>query len=833
MFSTVLLLLFYLTYLANFGGLKPTGFSLSSLTGLDTSGLLALLSLSFALIALYLPRVVKSPAAVIVPLLASGATDFYLSLGVPFEFFLILYAVVPFIASGIDDFVFSGAFVAFAYAIAVALSNNPELWVPFLLLIPLGVVYWASRGLLASLMDAIRADVTVLTLLFLLPFPLVALSTNSTLALLPYLSAMTILMLGMVMMSRGKGSKWPFVVSGVITYFTPIALTILLHAYTSNSFLNNSAGLFFLGSLALFFYLKGLLSVDDSDVVIFFTPILLGITVATIEYFKATYYFLSLGPWLVALVAMPKSPSISKPFAVLGAYRSYPQPYRSQQAAQKPAYVRFIIRGLPPTALATLTVGSSRCDGNAVTDCYDFGNWRAYPVQVGNVVYYPSPDSGVAIPGSTIYIDYSPVPTPSPQSAQAGPAQSSYNSVMAVRFIIRGLPPMARAKVIVGSISCDGDSVIDCNAYGRWAAYPVQVGQLVYYPNPNSGYANPGDTVTIYYSLAPQQVQAQQPSQTFTYAPSRPLAKVSPTQFDPNTLVNRRLGVYKVKSLIGSGGFGYVYLGDMSGKKFAIKVLKLDKGDPVAYFRDLFHEANNLVDLSNHPNIVRVYAVNVDLNVIEEASKGNFGPYYADPPRIVMEYMEGGSLDNYLTEDTFFYSSGWETVVKKAVRQVADALAHVHGKGYVHLDVKPQNVFLTRKPRDPSDLLSVDFKLGDLGSAVRAGKDVMQVTPEYSPPEVLTSKASPSMDVFALGITLYVLLTRKNDRPDIQVMNEAFDCYVNNDTNCVKRKVEEAKRLLASWDPQVPEPYKSLVKAMTNPDPAKRPTALDVGRWLA
>mgnify|MGYP001773153522 CR=1 FL=1 len=82
-------------------------------------------------------------------------------------------------------------------------------------------------------------------------------------------------------------------------------------------------------------------------------------------------------------------------------------------------------------------------------------------------------------------------------------------------------------------------------------------------------------------------------------------------------------------------------------------------------------------------------------------------------------------------------------------------------------------------------------------------------------------------------MTFHVLLTRKNDRPDLQVMNEAFDCYANGDTNCVRQKVEKAKRLLASWDPQGLEPYKYLVKTMTNPDPTKRPTALDVVRRLA
>ena len=815
---TALLLLFYLDFVVSYGITMSANFSLSDL---NDSGLIALISLSLALTALYLPKKVKSPVAVLAPLLLSGAADFYLSLGVPFEFFFLLYAVVPFIGSGDEGFVGVGIFVAIIYALAISSQNNLQLWIPFLLLPPLGAVYAVAKGELGSVADISRVNSVMLAVLTLLPFPFLGLTTGSYKGLLLYTTAMVLLLVGIVRQVRGDDVSWPFTLSGTIAYFAPIALYFLIKVPSSDyNALESSYVLFFLGSIALFMYLPFLLSDEDDEsyTTLIATPLLLGITAAIVGYFHLSYYFASLGPWLVADVALAMA------MVHRGLLTPYGSLYSQVNQAQQSNYVTFIISGLPPSVRATISMGNITCDGDSVIYCNSVGTWRAHPVQVGNVVYYPSPDSGYARAGSVIKIDYAPVYVgQQPAQPQQTPQASLY-----VRFVLHGLPPMTKAVVRIGQTKCGGDSVIDCPDYGRWVAEPVQVGNQVYYPSPDSGYASPGDTVTIYYALTP----LKQHSQTFASTPSRPLGRAQVAQFDPNTLVSRRLGVYKVKSLIGSGGFGYVYLGEMGDRKFAIKVLKLDKGDPVAYFRDLFHEANNLVDLSNHPNIVRVYAVNVDLNVIEEASKGDFGPYYADPPRIVMEYMEGGSLDNYLAEDMFFYSSNWETVVKKAVRQIADALAHVHGKGYVHLDVKPQNIFLTRKPKDPSDLLSVDFKLGDLGSAVRAGKDVVQATPEYSPPEVFTSKASPSMDIFALGITLYVLLTRKNDRPDLQVMNEAFDCYANGDANCVRQKVGEAKKLLASWDPQVPEPYKSLVKAMTNPDPAKRPTALDVVRRL-
>ena len=719
MLATLLLLLFYFIYLVNFGGFNPTYVNLTA------SDLLAFLSLSLALIALYIPKKVNPPLAIIIPLIGSTAIDFYLSLDAPIGFFLLLYAVVPFIATGMEPLVGIGIFMAFLYVIASL--DFLDLWIPFLLLIPLAVVYWSAVSEIPRQRDIDKTNLTAATLLLLIPFFIAALSTNSVLGSLLYFSAVSLLFAGIIMLSRWRDTSWPFVASGLITYFSPIILYLLKVVNPSYAGVSNAFYLFFYGSLALVFYLPFLFDDKSWAGVLLFTPVLLGITAAFLSYFKTTYYFIAIDPWLVVAVALPKSPIL----------------------------------------------------GDLFTS-----------------------------------VNFSWTPPQQPTQTQQG-----------VRFIITGLPTGTSASITVGNVTCSGNSVIDCNDYGNWKAFPVKVGQYIYYPNPDSGYATPGDVIVVDYVSA-------QPAQPPTYTPSRPLRKVNPTSFDPDALLNRRLGVYKVKSLVGSGGFGYVYLGEMGGDYYAIKVLKVDKGDPMAYFQELFHEANNLVDLSNHPNVVKIYAVNVDLNVIKRALSGDFKPYYADPPRIVMEYMEGGSLDKYLNDDTFFYSLNWERTVKKAVRQVAEALAHIHGKGYIHSDVKPQNVFLTKKPKDPSELPTVDFKLGDLGSATRFGKEVSQVTVEYYPPEVFMSKASPSMDVFALGMTLYVLLTRKIDRPDLQVMNEAFDCYVNNDVSCVSKKVDEAKRLLASWDPQVQEPYRSLIKAMIDPNPANRPTALEVAKRL-
>ena len=87
------------------------------------------------------------------------------------------------------------------------------------------------------------------------------------------------------------------------------------------------------------------------------------------------------------------------------------------------------------------------------------------------------------------------------------------------------------------------------------------------------------------------------------------------SNWDPNVWINRTLSVYKVEKVIGEGGNGYVLKGEYSGKPLAIKMLKLYGGNPEEFFKDLATEASNLVNLSNHKNIVKIYAVNVSMGI--------------------------------------------------------------------------------------------------------------------------------------------------------------------------------------------------------------------------
>jgi hypothetical protein len=87
------------------------------------------------------------------------------------------------------------------------------------------------------------------------------------------------------------------------------------------------------------------------------------------------------------------------------------------------------------------------------------------------------------------------------------------------------------------------------------------------------------------------------PNITVQYSPRippRPLVGTELDNWDPNIWVNREVSIYKIEGVIGEGGNGYVLKGNYSGRPLAIKILKLYKGKPEEFFKDLALEASNL-----------------------------------------------------------------------------------------------------------------------------------------------------------------------------------------------------------------------------------------------
>jgi serine/threonine protein kinase len=209
----------------------------------------------------------------------------------------------------------------------------------------------------------------------------------------------------------------------------------------------------------------------------------------------------------------------------------------------------------------------------------------------------------------------------------------------------------------------------------------------------------------------------------------------------PTLAEGDRVGRYRVIRLLGVGSTGEVFLGldDSLGRQAALKLLGLDYlGD--AKIRERFlREARALARL-NHPHLITIY----------EAGEVGERPYFA------MELLEGGDTRVLLNQRGALPSG----VVALIGAHAASGLAEAARAGIVHRDVKPANLGITAK----GVLKVTDFgiakspgsgpNLTDTGTIVGT---VNYIAPEQARGEVLDQRA----DVYALGCTLYCLLTGK------------------------------------------------------------------------
>jgi serine/threonine protein kinase/tetratricopeptide (TPR) repeat protein len=239
------------------------------------------------------------------------------------------------------------------------------------------------------------------------------------------------------------------------------------------------------------------------------------------------------------------------------------------------------------------------------------------------------------------------------------------------------------------------------------------------------------------------------------------------------------LGDFRLLSRIGGGGMGVVYKAQQRslGRVVALKLMRSDhRFFPAA--RERFRREVESVARLQHPAIVPVFATGEDHNV----------------PWLAMELIHGASLDDVLLEvagrdvarlrgvdlqlaivaamrrrggdaeatlsDAF--EGSWSMACIRIARTMAQALHHAHERGVLHRDVKPSNIMLTPDGR----ALLLDFGLArTVGAAQLTHSGTMVGTPAYMSPEQLRGELADvdvRTDVYALGVTLYELLTLRS-----------------------------------------------------------------------
>ncbi|HEX9429906.1 MAG TPA: protein kinase, partial [Candidatus Bathyarchaeia archaeon] len=257
--------------------------------------------------------------------------------------------------------------------------------------------------------------------------------------------------------------------------------------------------------------------------------------------------------------------------------------------------------------------------------------------------------------------------------------------------------------------------------------------------------------------------------------------------WDPRVWVGQEVHSYKITEHLATGLTGYVFRASFgqAGTEMAIKIPILRTGTGAAALEETMSEATRLLELSEQSKyVVQLRGILVDRLNIQEIVRGDTQLYLRSPPAIVMELMKGGAAKGLLEDpsyDSLYYSEKWGGIVMLIGYMIATGLETIHNAGFVHLDVKPQNILSNLKPpatgqemRNQMKSATLVPKLADLGSAVRIGGKVGQFTSEYAPGEqVLGDSTASSMDIYALGATLYNMLTKTpvNSKKLIELMN--------------------------------------------------------------
>lgn len=214
----------------------------------------------------------------------------------------------------------------------------------------------------------------------------------------------------------------------------------------------------------------------------------------------------------------------------------------------------------------------------------------------------------------------------------------------------------------------------------------------------------------------------------------------SDRQFDAyrlSHLIGSDLHVYRIESLLGRGGMGWVFLGHHRDlhRPCAIKILAptLAEKDPeyVEHFQNEGRAAASLI----HPNVVTTHAI------------GQFDDLYF----LEMEFLRGRSLQQRINEGPI---PPLEAISIGA--GIASGLAAAHREGLIHRDLKPDNVLLTHQGMPKI----TDFGLAKrLATGTASASQVLAGTPHFMAPELFHGGApGPASDVYALGVSLYLML---------------------------------------------------------------------------
>lgn len=289
-------------------------------------------------------------------------------------------------------------------------------------------------------------------------------------------------------------------------------------------------------------------------------------------------------------------------------------------------------------------------------------------------------------------------------------------------------------------------------------------------------------------------------------------------------------GKYRIERVLGQGGFGITYLAtqDILERKVAVKEFFMRdfctrEGDTSTvslgstanretmerYMAKFLKEARIISEL-NHPNIIRIYDI----------FRENNTAYY------VMEYIEGQSLSEYVKSQGPLS----ETEAISYIHAVGEALKYIHAKHINHLDVKPGNIMLSHANHH---IYLLDFGLSKQYDADgnQTSSTPVGISHGYAPIEQYSPGGvkgfSPQTDIYALGATLYYLLTGSTPPPAGELQDSELT-FPNTVSSSMRKAITEAMKPRKSQRPQDINAFLRLLEAeneeteFVKPEPPKK-----------
>ena len=217
---------------------------------------------------------------------------------------------------------------------------------------------------------------------------------------------------------------------------------------------------------------------------------------------------------------------------------------------------------------------------------------------------------------------------------------------------------------------------------------------------------------------------------------------------------------------IGQGGFSEIYESQWLGIPVAVKVI-FDPNITEALMEEFNNEIEKLFIL-RHPYIVQLYGI-TDREKSQKLA-------------VITELAPKGSLFDYLHKNPKTKNNLSLDFKNKITKQLICTMAYIHSRGYVHRDLKTQNILLDKN----LDMKMCDFGLTKLKSELNSGSGQFAGTPCYMAPELFDRKFyDDKVDVFAFGTVIWEIYTQKIP-------------YANCDAMEIKQKVTKGEELYCS-----------------------------------